>query len=94
MCLLCRSLVETDGKDVLNFVDELKNLEVEKAHKQEEISWCGESRSSCVKILLKGIVATYDTICPFWVSKKADFLVLVEQKKHNLLGFRKWFLGG
>ena len=26
--------------------------------------------------------------------KKADFLVLVEQKKHNLHGFRKWVLGG
>ena len=41
--------------------DELNDFEVEKAHKQEEISGCGESRSSCVKILLKGIVATYDT---------------------------------
>ena len=50
MCLLCRSLVETDDKDVLNVVDELKNdFEVEEAHKQEEISGCGESRSSCVK---------------------------------------------
>ena len=58
---LCRSLVETADKDVLNIVDELKDIEVEKAHKQEEVLRCGESRSSCVKILLKGIVATYDT---------------------------------
>ena len=47
---------------VLNVVDELNDIGVVEAHKQEEISRCGESRSSCVKILLKGIVATYDTV--------------------------------
>ena len=62
LCIfVCRSLLETADKVVLTVVDELKDIEVAIAHKQEFISWCGGSRSSCVKDSLKGIVATYDT---------------------------------